>query len=105
MEVDTIVRFIDGTKRYILTAIDVERKFAFAGAYTGHSSASAADFLKKLTHVCPFAFDELQTDNGSEFAKHFERACADLGITHFLQGTPNVGHAFLYHCLAAWYDA
>src|SRR3989344_5382834 len=30
MEVDTIVRFIDGTKRYILTAIDAERKFAFA---------------------------------------------------------------------------
>src|SRR3989344_745457 len=38
MELDTIVRFIDGIKRYILTAIDVEKKFAFAGAYTSHSS-------------------------------------------------------------------
>ena len=83
MALDTIVRFIDGVKRYILTAIDVERKFAFAGAYTSHSSTSAADFLKRVIEVCPFTIDELQTDNGSEFAKHFEEACIILGLTHF----------------------
>jgi len=83
MELDTIVRFIDGIKRYILTAIDVEKKFAFAGAYTSHSSASAADFLKRVIEVCPFIIDELQTDNGSEFAKNFEDACSVLGLTHF----------------------
>ena len=83
MEIDTIVRFIDGTKRYILTAIDVQRKFAFAGAYTSHSSASATDFLKKLIKVCPFTIDELQTDNGSEFALRFREACTPLSITHF----------------------
>lgn len=83
MELDTIVRFIDGVKRYILTAIDVEKKFAFAGAYTSHSSASAADFLRRVIEVCPFTIDELQTDNGSEFAKNFEMACIALGLTHF----------------------
>lgn len=83
MELDTVVRFIDGTKRYILTAIDVERRFSFAGAYTTHSSASAADFLEKLTEVCPFPITELQTDNGSEFAFRFEEACAKLHLTHF----------------------
>jgi len=83
MELDTIVRFVGGIKRYILTAVDVERKFAFAGAYTNHSSASAADFLRKLISVCPFLIDEIQTDNGSEFAKNFESACASLGLTHF----------------------
>lgn len=83
MELDTIIRFIDGIKRYILTAIDVEKKFAFAGAYTSHSSASAADFLKRVIAVCPFEIDELQTDNGSEFALHFEQACASLCLTHF----------------------
>jgi transposase InsO family protein len=83
MELDTIIRFIDGTKRYILTAIDAEKKFAFAGAYTSHSSAAAADFLKRVIEVCPFLIDELQTDNGSEFAKNFEEACAALGLTHF----------------------
>lgn len=83
MELDTIIRFVDGTKRYILTAIDVERKFAFAGAYTSHTSASAADFLKKLIEVCPFSIDELQTDNGSEFALRFEEECTALGLIHF----------------------
>lgn len=83
MELDTIVRFIDGIKRYVLTAIDVERKFAFAGTYINHSSDSASDFLKKLIEVCPSSINELQTDNGSEFAKHFETACLSLDLTHF----------------------
>ena len=83
MEIDTIVRFINGTKRYILTAIDVERKFAFAGAYTSHSSLSAKDFLHKLITVAPFDITEIQTDNGSEFAHHFHNACESLNITHY----------------------
>ena len=83
MEIDTIVRFINGTKRYILTAVDVERRFAFAGAYTSHSSLSASDFLTKLTTVCPFPITEVQTDNGSEFAKYFEHLCTELNITHY----------------------
>ncbi len=83
MELDTVIRFIDGIKRYILTAIDVERKFAFAGAYTSHSSVSATDFLRKVIEVCPFPINEIQTDNGSEFALNFETACTSLGITHF----------------------
>ncbi len=83
IEVDTVVRFVDGIKRYIYTAIDVERKFAFAAAYTNHSSASAADFLRKLITVAPFPVTEIQTDNGSEFAWLFEEACKQLGIVHF----------------------
>ena len=83
IEVDTIVRFVDGIKRYVYTAIDVEKKFAFATAYTNHSSGSAADFLSKLRSVAPFDIEEVQTDNGSEFAHLFEDACTRLSITHF----------------------
>jgi transposase InsO family protein len=83
IEVDTIIRFVDGIKRYVYTAIDVEKKFAFAAAYTNHSSASAADFLGKLRIVAPFGISEVQTDNGSEFALRFEEACTTLSITHF----------------------
>jgi len=83
IEVDTIVRFVDGIKRYVYTAIDVEKKFAFAAAYTNHSSRSAADFLSKLRTVSPFDITEVQTDNGSEFAALFEDACTSAGITHF----------------------
>ncbi len=83
LEIDTVIRFIDGVKRYILTAVDVERKFAFAGAYTTHSSATAADFLTKLMTVAPFPIGEIQTDNGSEFAYHFHDACEKLHIIHY----------------------
>lgn len=83
IEIDTIVRFTDGIKRYVYTAIDVERRFAFAGAYTNHSSASATDFLGKLIEVAPFSITEIQTDNGSEFAHLFRDACATLHLTHY----------------------
>lgn len=83
LEIDTIVRHIDGIKRYILTAIDVERRFAYAYTYTNHSSGSARDFLKRLIRHAPFAIAEIQTDNGSEFAHHFHDACVTLDITHY----------------------
>jgi putative transposase len=83
LEVDTVVRFIDGTKRYILTGVDTERRTAFAGAYTNHGSQSAADFLQKTQVVLPDCPSAVQTDNGSEFALHFERAVSTCGLTHF----------------------
>lgn len=83
IEIDTIVRHIDGTKRYIITAIDVTRRVSYARAYTSHSSASARDFLRRLLAVVPFEIVEIQTDNGSEFAKHFHEACIALNITHY----------------------
>jgi transposase InsO family protein len=83
LEVDTIIRFVDGIKRYTLTAVDVQRKFAFAYGYTSHSSATATDFLDKLRTVTPFTIEAVQTDNGSEFANHFHDACLNLNITHF----------------------
>ena len=83
LEIDTVVRHIDGTKRYTLTAIDVSGRFAYARTYTNHSSDSARDFLKRLIQRAPFTITEIQTDNGSEFAHHFHEACLALGITHY----------------------
>ena len=83
LEIDTVVRHIDGTKRYTLTAIDVEGRFAYARTYTNHSSDSARDFLKRLIQRAPFTITEVQTDNGSEFAEHFHEACLTLCITHY----------------------
>lgn len=83
LEIDTVVRFVRGTKRYIYTAIDIERKFAFGGAYLHHSSASASDFLDKLSAVAPFPIEEIQTDNGSEFAALFHDACTKRKIRHY----------------------
>ena len=83
LELDTIVRFIDGTKRYILTAIDTETRTAFAGAYTNHGSQSASDFLKRCIQVLPNCPTHIQTDNGSEFAKYFHETAERLNLTHY----------------------
>lgn len=83
MELDSIVRFINGTKRYVITAIDVETRFAFAAAYETHSSITASDFLQKLKTVTPYPITHIQTDNGSEFEKYFEQRCKQYNITHF----------------------
>jgi hypothetical protein len=35
-------------KRYVVTALDKESKFAFAYAYKNHSSDGTTDFMKKF---------------------------------------------------------
>lgn len=80
---DTIVRYWNGKKRYILTAIDRHTKVAFARMYSTHSSGSATDFLKRLHHLLDGKIENIQTDNGSEFHKHFDAACQDLGLEHY----------------------
>ena len=83
VKADTIVRFTNGIKRYILTAIDLESEFAFAYAYTSHASIHAADFMRIFKRVAPVSLTHVQTDNGSEFADHFEMFCNNESITHF----------------------
>ena len=83
LEVDTVVRFVDGVKRYIVTGIDTEKRTAFAALYTNHGSASASDFLTKCQAVLPDCPDAVQTDNGSEFALHFDRACDKMKLKRF----------------------
>ena len=80
---DTVSLFLDGMKRYLFTAIDVRTRFAFAYAYKSHSSANGRDFLKKFTSVVPFPVRHIQTDNGSEFLKHFNQSCQDNDLVHF----------------------
>ena len=83
LQLDTIVRYIDGTKRYILTAIDTKTRITFATVYTNHGSASAADFLKNTLTCIPEVPAAIQTDNGSEFAKHFRDTAKKLNLTHY----------------------
>ena len=80
---DTIVRHYNGKKRYILTAIDKYAKVAYARMYSSHSSLSAKDFLERLSYLLDGKLENLQTDNGSEFLKHFEEACVQLKIFHY----------------------
>jgi transposase InsO family protein len=83
VQMDTIAIFAAGLKRYIFTAIDVKTRFAFAYAYKSNSSANGNDFIGKFLKVVPFAVRRVQTDNGSEFAGHFDHYCQQNGLTHF----------------------
>ena len=83
VKADSIVRFHNGIKRYIVTALDREKKFAFAYAYKNHSSDAATDFMKKFKNIAPISLTHVQTDNGSEFAKHFEVYLEKNKIVHF----------------------
>ena len=83
VKADSVVRFTNGIKRYIVTAIDKENKFAFAYAYKNHSSDSTVDFMKKFKSVAPLQLTHIQTDNGSEFANHFDIYLKKNNIVHF----------------------
>lgn len=83
VEIDTVSIFVDGLKRYLLTAIDLPTRFAFAYTYKSSSSANATDFLEKLRCVAPFLITRVQTDNGHEFQKHFSQACRQQNLTHY----------------------
>ena len=80
---DTIVRFTNGIKRYVLTGIDLETEFAFAYGYVSHASKTAADFMQTFKSVAPVSLTHVQTDNGSEFKDHFELYLKREGIVHF----------------------
>jgi len=83
VQVDTVSIFTAGLKRYVFTALDVRTRFAFAYAYKANSSANGRDFIGKFLEVAPFVTKRVQTDNGSEFAKHFDDFCLKHELTHF----------------------
>ena len=80
---DTVVRYVAGAKRYILTGIDVHSKIAFARMYSSKHSKHAADFLKRINYLFDAKIENLQTDNGSEFAKEFRMAAGELALPHY----------------------
>ena len=83
VQIDTVVRFDLGTKRYILTAIDLFSRFTFAFAYSKLSSAVALDFFHKLHQVTPFSITAVKTDNGLEFLGEFDDYLNRKQITHY----------------------
>jgi transposase InsO family protein len=88
--VDTMVRYWNGTKRYIITGIDVYSKLAFARMYTTKHSKHAKDFLMRLNYLLEGKIENITRDNGSEFAGAFNEAVSELklGSYHSRVKTP-----------------
>lgn len=83
VQMDAVVKFRNGIKRYVITAIETQGKFGFAYGYSHLSSRTASDFVDKLLKVSPFSVKAIQTDNGSEFLKEADKTMAENGIVHF----------------------
>ena len=71
---DTIERRINGSKRYILTFIDLYTRLAFAYATDKHTAKEASKFLTNIKQMFPYEMKNVLTDNGSEFKKEFDQA-------------------------------
>ena len=100
IEVDTIVKFIYGLKRYIITAVDIKTKYSFAYCYRDHGSNSTKDFFKKLERAFPYRIKAVQTDNGSEFHKYFRQYLEKQKVIHYwnYKGQPTKnGHVERYN--------
>ena len=80
---DSIIKYWNGQKRYIITAIDTYAKVAYARMYNSHSSLATKDFLYRLNYLLDNNIENIQTDNGSEFQKHFQTACQELNIKQY----------------------
>jgi transposase InsO family protein len=83
IEIDTIVKFVWGMKRYIITAVDVKTRYSFSWAYEKHDSQSTRDFFQKLESAFPYKIKAVQTDNGSEFHRFFLEYLKESKITHY----------------------
>ncbi len=84
VEIDTISKFIDHMKLYILNAVDVKAKFQFSYGYTKLNSQNSLDFMRKLELVYPIenGIHTTQTDNGLEFMGDFDDYLKRKNINH-----------------------
>jgi transposase InsO family protein len=84
IELDTIIKFFNGIKIYILNAIDISNKFQLAYAFKTSSSRNAFIFFKKLESVYPYenGIHTVQTDNGPEFLGEFDEYLKKRNIKH-----------------------
>lgn len=83
VQIDTKHLSFGGRKYYQFTAIDCFSRLSFSRAYSSASSACAERFLCELKEYMPFSILALQTDNGSEFLRHFDEGTERELIAHY----------------------
>lgn len=77
---DTIILWWYGQRRVIFTALEDRTKLGYAKAYSAGSSRQAKDFLERLVYLSQSRIRIIHSDNGSEFAGEFAKACQQLRI-------------------------
>jgi transposase InsO family protein len=77
---DTIILWWYGQRRVVFTALEDKAKLGYARVYSTHSSRKAKDFLQRLVYLSNSEIKIIHSDNGSEFAGEFTKACEQLNI-------------------------
>ena len=73
VQIDSIhLRYAD-RKLYVITSIDRRSRYVYAKVYTNLNSLVTTDFMNEMTTKIPFNIEALQTDNGLEFGKYFNK--------------------------------
>jgi transposase InsO family protein len=80
---DTVEKQRNGKRMYIITAIDLFTRIAFAIGTRSHSSKTAAHFFVLIQALFPYPIHTVLTDNGSEFKKYVRELLHTQRITHY----------------------
>ena len=84
VQIDTkFVTMLGGRMIYQFTAIDVLTKRRVLRFYSSLLSKNGADFLRVCLAEFPFPIKAIQTDNGKEFLKYFDKSCKELNLPHY----------------------
>ena len=68
---------------YPYTAIDKFSRWHYVEAFEEHSTCSSMIFPVHLVQAFPMPMECVQTDNGTEFTKRFNKASLDEDLTLF----------------------
>lgn len=74
---------LGGRRMYQFTAIDVLTKQRILRVYSSPIAKNGKDFIGVCLKELPFAIKAVQTDNGSEFMREFDKYLKKLNITHY----------------------
>jgi len=83
VQVDTKHLRFARDRYYQFTATDCFTRMSFIHITRSISSSAGAKFLSRLIEYMPFPVQAVQTDNGSEYAKEFEKAMEEVRVDHY----------------------
>lgn len=83
MQLDTIhLMRSTGDRFYVYTIIDVHSRWAHAKVVERISAKRSINFLKEAEKRSQFKFENIQTDHGPEFSKHFTQYIERSNMKH-----------------------
>lgn len=83
VQIDTKYFYVLGRKFFLFSAIDCKSRYGFIWCYKTISSASGADFARRVREYFPFTIEAINTDNGSEYLLEFHKEVTSWGIPHY----------------------